>query len=153
MIVLASVSAAVVVALLGVLTAAAVRRLGDNDQGSARILALLEHDDGHELGAIRDRLEKVERDVEKLPAAWDAAKREARAAEGRARYHAGRALQELEEHGLSTPGMDQVAGELFETDGEAGGAEPVPAVPEGQAPGPDPDDWLAITRAKKYNGS
>lgn len=100
--------------------------------------------------AFGDRLDEVERGLEALPRKWDDAKRKSENAESRARYHASRAIEQLEEHGFTTPGLETVAGELFPVDAEGSGAEPVLALPSGVAEEPEPEDFLTLARQRKY---
>ena len=97
-----------------------------------------------------ERLKLLEQDVEGLPRKWEAIKREAAAAETRARYHATRAINELEEHGLTSPGLEGVARDLQLDHAPAGNGEGVPAVHEGVEIGTTDDDWRAQTLRRKY---
>lgn len=150
MIVLASVLLAVIAVLLATHQVAANRCSREKNKALLAILGRLAEGTDVDCAPMVGRLEVLERQVKDLPEAWDTAKRKAENAESRARYHARRALTELEEHGFSTAGMETVRGELFESNGEGGGDEGVPALPESVESQPAPDDWLQITRRKKY---
>ena len=97
-----------------------------------------------------ERLKLLESDIEGLPRKWEAIKRESAAAETRARYHARRALDELEERGLTSPGLEAVASELFEVDGDRGELQRVQPVSESVESRPETHDYIELARMRKY---
>ncbi len=135
----------------GFLFALALRRFwgvpGDFRSGTESLRAIQA---GPEQG-FSLRLMEVEDGLERLPKKWEEIKREAQAAESRARSHTKRALKELEEHGYSDPGVTQMAGELQLLDGGGSEASGVQPVPEGMAVDePEVQDWRAVSRMRKF---
>ena len=106
--------------------------------------------------AFSIRLLDLEDSVERLPRKWEDIKREALAAESRARAHIKRAQKELDERGLSDPGVDQLGRELSLLDGdggEEGGVSPVPqALADPPAGDAGPEDWAEVARNRKFGG-
>lgn len=110
---------------------------------------------------FRDRFNDLEDIVERLPKKWEDIKREAAAAESRARYHVGRAREELEERGLTHPGLEDMADQLQLIDGGGGpgeGVQPmrseVESVPRQDQRSHDPDDgdWERAALTRKFGG-
>jgi len=99
---------------------------------------------------LRVRLDAAERAIDDLPRTWEKERRDAQSAESRARHHAQRALDELEARGLTSPGLEAVADELFANDVEPSDGEAVQPLPEVVAVVPEPDDWLQQTMRKRY---
>lgn len=121
----------------------------------ALIEAALQRDNGELEHVFSARLKLLEQDVQDLPRTWDAIKREAASAETRARYHTRRALQELEDHGFTSAGVEGVAQELGLRDVQGGGDEGVQPLHEGlesrPAPAPVPEeDYLTLGNRRKY---
>lgn len=150
MIVLASVLIVVILGAVTGLRVAAIRRQRIVLDALVGIRTALEGQADPLFDALKVRLDDLERSTEDLPRKWEAIKREASAAEARARYHARRALDELEEHGLTSPGLESVAGELFGNDDQEGRGELVPAVPESVAADEETPDYLALANRRKY---
>lgn len=145
-----SVGSVVFVALFGWASGTAVRHLRHVFEALRGIETLLREREAALETVFSERLKLVEQDVEGLPRKWEAIKREAAAAETRARYHANRAITELEEHGLTSPGLEGLARDLQLNDGRPGPEEGVPAMPEGVESGPEADDWRSQTLRRKY---
>jgi len=106
--------------------------------------------------AFSVRLLDLEDSVERLPRKWEDIKREALAAEARARAHIKRAQKELSERGLTDPGVDQLGRELSLVDGNGGENEGMPPVPQDVAVAASvdvgPQDWRELTRNRKFGG-
>lgn len=139
--------------LLGILTGAQLRRVSIEEgwlRELSQIRGLVEGWDPSNHEPLIERLNLLESDVERLPRTWDQIKREAASAETRARYHARRALDELEERGLTSPGLEGVASELFADNGEAGRAEGLQPVPETLEGPPVEPDYLTLANRRKY---
>ncbi len=105
------------------------------------------------------RLRDIEDAVERLPKKWEDIKREAAAAETRARSHIRRAQKELEERGFSDAGVEQLGFELGLVDGGGGnpdGLHPLPNQVEeaaGKTPDnttPDEGGWQEVARRRKF---
>ncbi len=99
---------------------------------------------------LYDRIALLEADVEGLPRKWEDVRRLAAAAETRARYHATRALDQLEEAGLTSPGLEGIAQDLFGVDGGGGPERELLPVSENVAVPPTTLDWYAETQRMKY---
>jgi len=150
-----AVSAAVLFGLAG----AALRRSRDHDQLILRISGTLERIAEGAEEDHKGRLRDLEDQVERLPRKWEQIKREAAAAETRARNHIRRAQSELADRGFEDPGIDQLAQELRVHDGdgsENGGVQPLRSGMEGGGDGAPPEsfagaeDWRTIANRKKY---
>lgn len=106
--------------------------------------------------AFSIRILDLEDAVERLPRKWEDIKREALAAESRARAHIKRAQKELDERGLSDPGVDQLGRELSLLNGGGSEEGEVSAVPEDVALAPTvdagPEGWAEIARNHKFGG-
>jgi len=150
MIVLASVLIALLAVAIVNAERGAIRRSGILERSLQGIQTALTPQDQPSVEDLRVRLESAERAIDDLPRSWEKERRDAQSAEARARHHAGRAIAELEARGLTSPGLEVVADELFEKDDGAGDGEPVPAVHEGVALEIADDDWLAQTQRKRY---
>jgi len=145
------------VALIGVALAALARLRDVHTTFLAISASLSELAAGPEQG-FSIRLRDVEDAVERLPKKWEDLKRDAAAAETRARAHIRRAQKELDERGFADPGVDQMAYELGVSDGVGGEDDGLRSVPGGvegleEQPVPGPaaaeEDWLAeATRVK-----
>jgi len=102
------------------------------------------------------RMLELEDSVERLPRKWEDIKREALAAEARARAHIKRAQKELSERGLADPGVDQLGRELSLLDGDGGEESGLSAVPQdvavAAARDPEPEDWAEVARNHKFGG-
>lgn len=99
---------------------------------------------------LYDRIALLEADVEGLPRKWEDVRRLANAAETRARYHATRALDQLEEAGLTSPGLEGISADLFGVDGDRGEERELLPVSNTVALPPTPLDWYAETQRMKY---
>jgi len=137
----------------------AVRRFRDHDQILLRISGSLERIAEGPETSFSHRLVELEDLVDRLPKKWEDVKREAAAAEARARSHIRRAQKELEERGFEDPGVDQLAHELHVVDGDGGPDDGVRSVrgevesvagPPGEHVAPDPLDWREATLLHKF---
>jgi len=155
---LAGFTAVLVGGLLG-LAFTAVRRFRDHDQILLRISESLERIAQGADEPLKDRLRDVEDLVDRLPKKWEDIKREAAAAETRARNHIRRAQKELDERGFTDPGVDQLGYELGVSNGDGGDPDGVRRVREevasvaeqaGTQQVPGPVDWREATRVLKY---
>ena len=101
------------------------------------------------------RIRDLEDAIHRLPRKWEDVKREANAADARARHHVKRIRSELEERGLSDPGADAMAEQLGILDGngsEAEGLQPVPESLESvqASAAAVTSEWEDTALAKKY---
>lgn len=104
--------------------------------------------------SIGRRIRELEDAVDMLPTKWDQIRRQAEAAESRARYHVRKALDGAD--GGDVAGLAQLAGEfglLSSGDDEGSGEEGVPAMHPRMESEPQSDDWRARANAKKYGMS
>ena len=107
------------------------------------------------VGVDETRLRNLEDAIERLPRKWEDIKREAQAADARARHHARRVRQELEDRGLTDEGVEALAEQfqLVNDDGSTrGGVQPMrenmASVPEGAEP--ESGDLMAEIHRKKW---
>jgi len=144
----------VLVALLAIAqTASAViayRTILVVDEQLDQIRSTLQPVDQPLLDDLRLRLESAERAIDDLPRSWEKERRDALSAESRARHHATRALDELDARGLSSPGLDVVAYELFGKDARPSEPESVQPVHDDVEEPAIAEGWEAMTRRKKY---
>lgn len=102
---------------------------------------------------VARRVRDLEHQVDLLPQRWEEMVKEAKRAEARSRAAARRALEELEEHGLRDPNLDEVAGELRLLDGsgvDRRAVQPVRREVEEVPAQPQEEDWETLTKARKY---
>lgn len=106
-----------------------------------------------EIGA---RLEGLERDVERLPRAWEEFADDARKTQQRAQWHVKRVKKELQERGLQDEEIDALGSSIRSIDGDGGGEgqlqllqDPVAEIPAATVQ----EDWMTQALRRKYGNA
>ncbi len=107
--------------------------------------------------ACRERVRQVEELVDMLPVKWEQMVKQSERAYTRARSVIRSTQKKLADAGLEDPAIEAEGEELQRIDDERGSEPelrlmPGPMEEAAQPVGPGPEDWEALTWAKKYGG-